>query len=379
MRRDVAQHHPDPSAAEPAEGVEVAADRIRRQASRRHLGVAVQHRGRGEQLELEIVRQLQLPAEPLLPRVALDQPGVLHRGADLVGHRGDQLAVARREAVAADPVGEIDDADAAERRAGRAIADGHAQEGLPPVPAVAGAVARDVGHLLGIVDDDRAARGTPWPRPSMSSSTGHRREAVDAEALAPPRCGAARIASSYTMIDARRAPTTRAHLAHDGPGRLLQPHRLAQDLADGVEEVDLLVAAASSSANEAALPLGLEQGRDDRRETVEAAVARAVLGSRVDLEPEALAPCAPAPARRSPPGVGTGPAVRRNRSGVQPGSPPRHHAQRAAVEAPQAHPSAARVRRDPRAPGPAVLVAAQDHADGVPLLVELDARPRACG
>ena len=61
------------------------------------------------------MRQLQLAAEPLLLEVALDQPGVLDRGADLVGDGGHQLPVAQGEAVAAQPVGEVDDPDAAER------------------------------------------------------------------------------------------------------------------------------------------------------------------------------------------------------------------------------------------------------------------------
>ena len=119
VRGDVAQHHADPAAAQPGEGVEVAAHRLRRQASRGDLRVAVQHRRRRQQLELEVVRQLQLAPEPLLPQIALDQPRVLHRGADLVGDGRDQLPVARGEAVAADPVGEVDDADAAQRRARR--------------------------------------------------------------------------------------------------------------------------------------------------------------------------------------------------------------------------------------------------------------------
>ena len=48
--------------------------------------------------------------------------------------------------------------------------------------------------------------------------------------------------SSYTMIEARRAPTTRATWPQDGSRRFLEPHRLAQDFADGVEQVDFSVA-----------------------------------------------------------------------------------------------------------------------------------------
>ena len=103
-------------AAQAAEGVEVAAHRVGRQASRGDLGVALEHRGRRQELELEIVGQLELPLQPLLLRVALHQPGVLDRGADLVGDRAHQLPVVEGEAVAADAVGQVHDADAAEPR-----------------------------------------------------------------------------------------------------------------------------------------------------------------------------------------------------------------------------------------------------------------------
>ena len=45
VRRHVAQHHADPALPQPAEGVEVAAHRIGRHASGRHLRIAVQHSG----------------------------------------------------------------------------------------------------------------------------------------------------------------------------------------------------------------------------------------------------------------------------------------------------------------------------------------------
>ena len=57
----------------------------------------------------------------------------------------------------------------------------------------------------------------------------------------------------------------RAHLAHDGLRRLLQPDGLPQDLADGVEEIDLLVAAGQLLGEVGALPLGVEQRPDHRQ------------------------------------------------------------------------------------------------------------------
>jgi hypothetical protein len=113
----------------------------------------MQHRRRREQLELEVVGQLQLAADLLLAEIALDQPRVLHRRPDLVRDGGDQLAVAGSEAIAADPVGEIDDADASEGGVRRAVADRHAQVGAAAVAAITAAVARRVLRFGGVVDD----------------------------------------------------------------------------------------------------------------------------------------------------------------------------------------------------------------------------------
>ena len=126
---------PDPPAAEPGEGVEVAADAVRPGGRwPPTCGVALEHRGRGQQLELEVVGQLQLALQPLAAEVPLHQPGVLDGGADLVGHRRDQLASEGVKVSPTEPVGEVDDADAA-RAARRGVADRDAQEGLAPVAA----------------------------------------------------------------------------------------------------------------------------------------------------------------------------------------------------------------------------------------------------
>jgi len=54
-------------------------------------------------------------------------------------------------------------------------------------------------------------------------------------------------------------------LLHDGLRRLLQLHGAAEDLGDGVEEVDLLVAPGEFLGDARALPLELQQRREHRR------------------------------------------------------------------------------------------------------------------
>ena len=114
VRGHVAQHDANPAPSQATEGVEVTPDRVGRQTSRRHLGVSLKHGRRGQQLQLEIVRQLQLSLQPLLLQVSFDQPGVLDRRTNLVGHCTHQLSVVQGKAISADPVGQVDYADAAE-------------------------------------------------------------------------------------------------------------------------------------------------------------------------------------------------------------------------------------------------------------------------
>ena len=303
VRGDVAQHDADTPAAQPREGVEVAADRLGGQASGGHLGVPVQHRGRRQQLELEIVGQLQLPAEPLLAQIALHQARVLDRGADLVGDGRDELAVARREAVAADAVGEVDDADAAHRQSRGAVGDGDAEVGPSLVAAIVAAVAGDVGRLLGVVDDG-ALLAEHLRRDRAVVVHPHRPQALQLEPAR--RDGAQHAGDVVEHHDGRPLRADHgAHLAHDGPGRLLELHRLPQDLADRVEEIDLLVAARQLLGDEAALPLAFEQGGDDRCHPV-GRDARRLFVARVR------------PRARSPRGSPAGRA-RRSRSASAPG------------------------------------------------------------
>src|SRR4029078_8199722 len=102
-------------------------------ADRSYLSIALEHGRRRKQLELEVVRQLQLPVHPLLVKVLLHQPAVLDRGADLIGYRRHQFEIARRERFTAESVGEVHDATAARTEPRRGIADGNAEKGLAAV------------------------------------------------------------------------------------------------------------------------------------------------------------------------------------------------------------------------------------------------------
>jgi len=115
MRGHVTQHHRDASLPQPAEGVEVAADGIDRDAASGHPGLAIQHCGRWQQAQLEIMGQFEFATQALLLPVALRQPDIFDGRANLAGDRGEELAVARREAISPSAVGQVDDADATKR------------------------------------------------------------------------------------------------------------------------------------------------------------------------------------------------------------------------------------------------------------------------
>ena len=134
VRGHVAQHDADPAAAQTAEGVEVAAHRVRRIAARRHLGVALEHGRRGQQLELEIVRQLELSPQPLLARRSRSTSRAFSTAAPI------WLATAvtsfRSPRVNRSPPIRSVRLMTPTQRSGaarRAIADRHAQERLPPI------------------------------------------------------------------------------------------------------------------------------------------------------------------------------------------------------------------------------------------------------
>ena len=77
---------------------------------------------------------------------------------------------------------------------------------------------------------------------------------------APGRDGSER--ADGILIDHDRCPARthhRAHLPHDDLCRLLQPDGASQDFADGIEEIDFLVAAGQFLRHVGPLPLRLEK------------------------------------------------------------------------------------------------------------------------
>src|SRR2546428_8755668 len=109
------------------------------------------------------MRQLELAPHALLAEVAGDEAGVLDRRADLIGDRRDELAVAGRKRVRAEPVREIDHADRAGGTAGRRIEHRDREEGPAAVVAALAAVGRIGpcwgGEAGGVADDPHLAEG----------------------------------------------------------------------------------------------------------------------------------------------------------------------------------------------------------------------------
>ena len=124
--------------------IEVATNRLCRPTSRRDIALRRHNRGRRQQLELQIMRQLQLAAHPLLAQVALHQPRILDRRTDLIGDRRDELAVAGGERVFSRPVREIDDADRRGYAPRRRVHDRHREKRMAAIAAL-----DRVGGLLG--------------------------------------------------------------------------------------------------------------------------------------------------------------------------------------------------------------------------------------
>jgi hypothetical protein len=231
------------------------------------------------------VRELELVTHPLLPAVALNQPGVLHRRADLVRHRGHQLAVAQREAITAEAIGEVDDAHAAERGPRRPVADGHAEK---RVPAIAARLAAVGGHHVRrgrVVRHDAALAVDPRGHGGVVVHP-HRHQTVEPEAARGHRAENGRV----LVVHHDGGPPgahDRAHFVRDDLGGFLELDGLAEDLADRVQQVDLLVPAGQLLGEEAPLALCHEQCPDDRQQRG-GGRREPGLGQRADLEPEAL-------------------------------------------------------------------------------------------
>ena len=124
----------------------------------------------------------------------------------------------------------------------RAIADRHAEERLAPVSS-RGVGSRRVGAWIGGIVRDHPPLAIHPRRDRALVVHADRLQPVEPEA---PRRHGPQHAGRLVEHHDRRAPGADhgAHLARDRLGGLLEPHRLSQDLADRVEEVDLLVPAA---------------------------------------------------------------------------------------------------------------------------------------
>ena len=262
VARDVADHHPDPAAGETEEVIEVAAHRFGGNAARRHLRQPTELPERREELELEVVGELHLAHQPLLPKARRHQPAVLHRRADLAGDGADQLLVAGGEAFAAGQPTQVDDPDGAALPLGRRIADRDGKEGRAGIRERRGdAAAREL--VVRLEDDgaslaeDRGGDGVVIRdeyRPALAGhpDRGHQVELVALGVVEPER----------RALDAERP----RDLGKDRSRRGFQRDHRSEDLADGVEQRDFLVALRELAAEEARLRLLLEQAGDDEGE-----------------------------------------------------------------------------------------------------------------
>jgi hypothetical protein len=260
--RHVAEHDANASPSQPAEGVEIATDRVGGQASRGNFGISLKHGRRREQFQLKIVGQLQLTLEPLLLQIALNQPGILHRCANLIGHCAHQLTIIQREAIPPDPIGQIDNAYATKLAARRGITDGDADEGLPAIAPVIAAVRRRRDRVDRIEGDDALfAKDAGRDRALIVHLYGPQPFGIEA---AGADC-AQRPTGFVVHHDRGTAGADYgADLARDDLSGLLQPHGTAQNLADRIEKIDLLVAPGQLLGHSRPLPFDFQQRTENR-------------------------------------------------------------------------------------------------------------------
>jgi hypothetical protein len=279
MARHVADHHAGARRTEPEEMIEVAADAFRGQHARRHLRFRRDDRRARQQPHLEVVRELHLLRELLLRERLPHQPRVLDGGADLRRDGRDELLVAGAELLARAAIRQIDDA---ERLAavGCGPHDRHGEHAAASIGALA------VVFLLARVDDDRVLRAEHARRHAPRIADGDPRRLLQRRAEHRDRV---QRVGWFVVHEDRRAP--RAHrlrdLDQDGRGGLLQRHGAAEDLADRVEEVDLLVALGQLVRGVLHLERRLEVLRDDGRQELQVGLERAGLRAWSHQEPRA--------------------------------------------------------------------------------------------
>ena len=131
MPGHVADHHADAVAREAVEVVEVAAHVLGGHDARRDGRLGRDVRRVGQELHLQVVRELHLLLEALLVERLPHEPRVLDGRADLARDGRDELLVARGEGLPGAAVGEVHDA---ERLAAvlRRPEDGHGEHRAAP-------------------------------------------------------------------------------------------------------------------------------------------------------------------------------------------------------------------------------------------------------
>ena len=264
VARHVADHHADAVAAQVQQVVEVAAHRLGLAAARPDVGARGDDEGRRQQLELQVVRQLQLAPHPLLAQVPGDEPRVLDRRADLVRDRRHELPVSGGERILAQPVGQVDHADRPAARARGGVQHGDGEERLAAVvpalgtPRVHGlGVGRVVAHDPHLTEHARRNRAGVVHFDRVHGLRLHAARRDEPEH--------ALLGIVHQQRGATR-PHHRGHLAQDALRRLVQPDGVAQDLADRVDQVDLLVALGQLGRDLRGIALGAEHGSDDLRQ-----------------------------------------------------------------------------------------------------------------
>ncbi len=261
VARHVADHHADTVRSQVEQVVKVPADRLGLTAARGDIHAAGEHAGRGQQFELEVPRQLELPQHPLLSEVAGDEARVLDGRADLVRDRSHQLSVAGGEGVSPLTVGQIDHADRLAARARRGVQHRDREERLAAIVAAFGAagvrrrrVGRVVAHDPHLAEHERGDRAGVVHFDRLHVLRAHAARRYDAQ---HPLLG--------VVHQERRAPGPhhRGHLAQYPICRFVEPDRVSQDLADRVDQVDFLVPLRQLRRDLDGIALGGEHGPDD--------------------------------------------------------------------------------------------------------------------
>src|SRR5215218_4874830 len=234
VTRDVADHRADSSTRQAIQVVEVAADVFGGHHSRGDGGFGRDVSRVGEKLHLQVVRELHLLLQPLLIERPPNEARILDRGADLRGDRRDELLITGGERLPRPPIREVDDAERLAAVLG-GPENGHGEHRALPEPFLG------LAQHLAFLDDD-GVQGAEDVRAHTAAVV--EGDGPDRHAFAAKACddGEGLRIGLVHEDGGSPCPDGLAHFAQDGGGTLLERHRAPQDLADRVEEIDLLVA-----------------------------------------------------------------------------------------------------------------------------------------